>query len=360
MPYKYYDENISFNGSARYNGVPIWQPYPESMPTTFFLDPRHLRAIKYTDSPPISLATTLMPAADIAYAEERFGWMLMQTATGSDYEICEYRAQIRAATDFFPVVPTRTLTLLYVIKGSPGCHMKDEDRMLLKEGRYYVFLMPSSVKAIILAPGDYTVFHVSLSAHYYSILTRARAEIKSFAPDGAPSGPRVGNAGLTITTHVQTVIAEIYRGRGMFIDTDVFTRARIFDLLLLFSRETMQNGAINRPQPEGADRQTQLALRVRRILDGRGGHPIHMNELCRLLGTNHRALKMGFKQLYQKTIYAYQLELRMNIARDLLVQGRYSIHEISGLLEYKNPSSFIKKFKEMYEMTPLQYRKKNS
>lgn len=66
-----------------------------------------------------------------------------------------------------------------------------------------------------------------------------------------------------------------------------------------------------------------------------------------------------FKSKYGCGIYTYVQEIRMQRARDLLLNPDIKIQSISERLGYADNNYFSKAFKNYYGMSPSQFRKKN-
>lgn len=71
-------------------------------------------------------------------------------------------------------------------------------------------------------------------------------------------------------------------------------------------------------------------------------HPTHVSKV--------------FKRETGETISEYLLRLRMEKAVYLLKDSRYKVYEVAGRLGYKNPTYFIKVFKEHFGVTPQEFR----
>ena len=56
----------------------------------------------------------------------------------------------------------------------------------------------------------------------------------------------------------------------------------------------------------------------------------------------------------------YVIKIRMERARDLLVSTKLKIYEVASQTGYQYLPYFSRQFKEMYGMTPLEYRRKHS
>ena len=69
------------------------------------------------------------------------------------------------------------------------------------------------------------------------------------------------------------------------------------------------------------------------------------------------ALKTGFKGVYGSPIYTYIRTHKMNMAASMLVKDRKKrIIDIASAVGYDNPSKFAAAFKEIFGMTPAEYR----
>nr|WP_245363790.1 response regulator [Cohnella thailandensis] len=71
-------------------------------------------------------------------------------------------------------------------------------------------------------------------------------------------------------------------------------------------------------------------------------HPTHVSKV--------------FKKETGENISEYVLRLRMDKAVFLLKESKYKIYEVAGLLGYKNPTYFIKVFKDHFGVTPQEFR----
>lgn len=73
-------------------------------------------------------------------------------------------------------------------------------------------------------------------------------------------------------------------------------------------------------------------------------------------GLNENKLQAGFKLLYNNTVKGFLKKVRMNTARDLLVNTEYNISEIVHLIGLSNGGYFSKLFREEFGMAPTEYR----
>ena len=80
-------------------------------------------------------------------------------------------------------------------------------------------------------------------------------------------------------------------------------------------------------------------------------------ELAKRFDISVGALKTGFKGVYGSPIYTYIRTYKMNIAASMLVTDRKKkIIAVAASVGYDNPSKFAAAFKELFGMSPAEYR----
>ena len=86
-------------------------------------------------------------------------------------------------------------------------------------------------------------------------------------------------------------------------------------------------------------------------------NPPTLKELAHKMGINDFKLKKGYKQVFGTTIFGDFNKVRMEKARQYLLETRKSISDISLLAGYQDPPNFIRAFKAYYGISPNQFRK---
>ncbi len=80
-------------------------------------------------------------------------------------------------------------------------------------------------------------------------------------------------------------------------------------------------------------------------------------ELCLLAEMSESKLRIAFKSLYGKTLYAYIREAVMKRAMQKLAYDELSIKNIATQCGYQNPAKFAAAFKDVHGITPSDFRK---
>ncbi len=84
--------------------------------------------------------------------------------------------------------------------------------------------------------------------------------------------------------------------------------------------------------------------------------PPSLTELSRIAGINEFKLKRGFKEVFGNTVYGYLGELRMEIAKNELIEKRKTITEIAFELGYSSVQHFSNAFKKKFGIAPREVK----
>lgn len=86
-------------------------------------------------------------------------------------------------------------------------------------------------------------------------------------------------------------------------------------------------------------------------------YPANVELLSRAIQMNDHKMQELFKVETGCTIYRFHFTERMKEACRLLIHTDELLKNISGMVGYKNATSFINAFKDVYGVTPDEYRK---
>ena len=96
---------------------------------------------------------------------------------------------------------------------------------------------------------------------------------------------------------------------------------------------------------------------ARKILGENIVSDISIEELSDKVELNRTTLQRVFKQMYGVTIFEYRTQVRMQEAKNLLIEDELSITEIAGICGYSNASKFSAAFKKLFGVTPTEWKK---
>ena len=142
-------------------------------------------------------------------------------------------------------------------------------------------------------------------------------------------------------------------------DTDssvnnLYLKAKIYELFSIMFQKDSQNNTEQCPFIMNDEQVRKIKL-AKEIVLHRFDDPPTLADLSEEINLSLKKLKQGFKEIYGKPVFQYLLDYKMNMAKELLLQGVYNVNEISLKLGYSTASHFIAAFKKRYGLTPRKY-----
>lgn len=92
-------------------------------------------------------------------------------------------------------------------------------------------------------------------------------------------------------------------------------------------------------------------------IDNNYGNELKLEYLAELFNYNSSYLGKSFKNYTGKSFNTYLEQLRINKAKELLIQGDMKVYEIGKVVGYKHMDYFYSKFKKYVGVSPLEYKK---
>ncbi len=86
-------------------------------------------------------------------------------------------------------------------------------------------------------------------------------------------------------------------------------------------------------------------------------YPISMDELARECDMSYYSFSRFFKQMTGKSFSEHLLDTRLSFAQKMLLSDNISVSDIASVCGFEYVSYFIRRFKQKYGVTPLEYRK---
>ncbi|MEA5565544.1 AraC family transcriptional regulator [Anabaena sp. UHCC 0399] len=88
------------------------------------------------------------------------------------------------------------------------------------------------------------------------------------------------------------------------------------------------------------------------ILLTRLDQPPSLMELARMVGINDNKLKIGFKQVFETTVFGYLHDCRMERSRQMLAAGRLTVTEAAKAVGFANRGYFAASFRRKFGVNP--------
>ena len=106
-----------------------------------------------------------------------------------------------------------------------------------------------------------------------------------------------------------------------------------------------------------SEKQRRLAEEVCAYLTDNLDRKITLEDLAEKYGYSVTYIKICFKNTYGMPVHKYIRLRRIECAAHLLAEGGDGILEIAGQVGFENGSKFAKVFRDVFGMTPGQFRK---
>lgn len=252
----------------------------------------------------------------------------------------------------------RTL-LVYMLSKDVACSLSGYGRVTFKEGYcYLLYLPPGITHKTDFSTGHTQVIHVNLVAEHLRVLIVAHGWVSNIVnhfEQRSSFGLCEREVHIKPETYLQ--IDHLFNFNdepAMFI---LFIRARVMDMLREYVHElSVADGekktCINRPFSF-----YEKVLMARTIIE-RTDVKISVRAMAQRVKLSRSDLQKGFSEMFHHTFDKYQVKIRMGRAANILINKKnISVNDVSRQFGY-DESSFIKRFKTIFTLTPLQYRKK--
>lgn len=150
-----------------------------------------------------------------------------------------------------------------------------------------------------------------------------------------------------ITHNMQDVISEILESQRSGFFRKIHMHALVLKLLLL------QLDQFKGCQPAQVLNEEEEKIRaIKNYINSYYQQPLTLQKLSKKFGTNEFALKKGFKSVMGTTVFSYIMDLRMSKAKELLLDHKLPVSEVSEIIGYKNPQHFSTAFKKRFGVAP--------
>ncbi len=156
---------------------------------------------------------------------------------------------------------------------------------------------------------------------------------------------------MPITMPMKWIINTIRQNRRTGILKRLFLEAKILELLMLqVEQAEIRKGESGVQTTRTSEREALYEARA--ILEKSLVDPPTIKDLARMVGLNEFSLKKGFRETFHETIFGFVSKVKMQQAREMLLEGNKTVNEVSMLAGYKNPQHFTAAFRKHFGVPP--------
>ena len=253
---------------------------------------------------------------------------------------------------------TPTLNMYFSIQGvSSAWEANSNERYILKDNQHILAFAPAFDGYYALSSPEVRNFGISLYEPFFSRLYATELEcLKRFWDKVAAGKPTdLSGSALPITPKQQAVINDMHQCVYTGNMKQLFYESKITELFLL---QAEQAEALNGIKSVKIERHNVDKLyAARQYIQQRMFDPLTLNGIAREAGINEFMLKKGFKELFGMTVFGYLNELKMNYARQMLLESACTVYEVAYTVGYNEPYNFSKAFRKHFGYLPGELRK---
>lgn len=153
-----------------------------------------------------------------------------------------------------------------------------------------------------------------------------------------------------INHHMQQVISQIINHPFDSNTAALYLEGKIREYLLVMLQHVFR---VRLPRYRFAQRDIDKLTEARRLLlQDLQAKPLTIAELAKACGLNEFKLKLGFRQLFDNSVFGCLHDARMNKARELLINTDKPLKEICVMTGYPRITNFITAFRRHFGRTP--------
>jgi len=199
---------------------------------------------------------------------------------------------------------------------------------------------------------DVDVVHVEIDSQYFlNLLDDAEAwsaNLKKKIGQGEMVMSKVGYIDMAMKQAIHNLLQAPMQGTLQ----KLLVEAKVLELLAMqLGQFAPANTAPTRSESK------DIYHAVRAHLDSTFHHEHSLSGLARQFGLNEFKLKKGFRETFNTTVFAYLLDRRMEHARQLLLDCRVNVNEVSRKVGYKNANHFSTAFKKKFGVSPASLKR---
>lgn len=157
-----------------------------------------------------------------------------------------------------------------------------------------------------------------------------------------------------VSNSLAMVISQVINEAHVPSNTYLYYRAKVLEILSFYFHRAEDDSSERCPFLLDEEKVAKLR-QVKLIMQDTMLNPPSLKDLAKQVGLNEYQLKVGFKNIYGKSVFQYLTNYKMQIARELLDQQNLRVNEVSDKVGYSNPSHFIVAFKRQFGVTPKKY-----
>ncbi len=161
------------------------------------------------------------------------------------------------------------------------------------------------------------------------------------------------------TPQMQVALQQILECPYEKITKRIFLESKVLELMALLIEQTHQPKSPKTDSHKFNSDDLERLHYAKEIIQHSFENPPSLLELAHQVGLNDYKLKLGFRQVFQTTVFGYLQTYRMELAKELLTTKTLSVQQVARKVGYAHAGYFSAAFKRKYGINPKLYQKNN-
>ncbi|MEM9150011.1 MAG: AraC family transcriptional regulator [Cyanobacteria bacterium P01_F01_bin.3] len=261
-----------------------------------------------------------------------------------------HRHQIPQHPDQMP------LALCYYLSG--GCRVDNDSFRLPSEevtGHSYLYCLPNTAEIEEYLPGQrLKKVRISIEPQMIRGLCDRIQELPNpLRQTIEEPGQALLYYSTPITLAQKQILQQIWKCPYQGLTQRIYLEAKVLELLALELEQILNRAEQPRSVAPG---DLEQLYQARDILLNDIVRPPSLPELARRVNLNERKLKLGFRQVFDTTVFGCLTQQRMAKACELLAQQRVSVTGVAFAVGYSSAAAFSNAFRRQFGLSPKQYQ----
>lgn len=284
------------------------------------------------------------------YSHHCWGSILERRFDCSEYAISHFKTDLNDdyAIAFNDERLENSVNICVNMEGYTGVRFKSKAEFGLTTRKQHSLYIPENEYSVLIKKSMDNV-HFAIDRSYYLNLLSDKEDWSVSMRNQLEKRAIMYGGEFDVTPAMMRVINEILYNPLSGSLRALMLEAKIMELIAL----QLESVAERNNKDEKTDRKDRdLFFSIRDHLDKTFMDDHSLKGLGRAFGINECKLKSGFKKTFEKTIFEYIHDRRMDYAYQLLHDHGLFVNEVSGKVGYKNPNHFSTAFKKKFGITP--------
>ncbi|MDR0229752.1 MAG: AraC family transcriptional regulator [Flavobacteriaceae bacterium] len=269
---------------------------------------------------------------------------------------CDYKLEEKQ--DLLIDVHNDALKMHFRLSGESNCYCSEGGSFGLQSGEHSLMFHNNCETKVVMQPtekkGKFIEIMISrrLFEHYFE---EGNDFQKRFLEQANVKTHVWTNRSLKITPEMFAILQDMQKDTYNGYLKKLFLEAKFTELMLL------QVDAFDKVKITDTTKYSTQELDkihyVKVLIEQHINNPLTIAQLSRQVGLNTKKLTMGFKAVFQTTVFDYVKSYRMQEAKRLLLDCNWYVGEVAEHLGYKNAQHFTVAFKKYYGILPSLFKR---